>query len=42
DGRATGYIGSPSYLNTITRGMPPSGTSSSLAPQKALPGSESV
>ncbi|GKG52068.1 hypothetical protein Tco_0544706, partial [Tanacetum coccineum] len=42
DGGATGCIGSMSYPNTMTRGMPPSYTSSSLAPQKALSGSESV
>ncbi|GJR18937.1 hypothetical protein Tco_0967464 [Tanacetum coccineum] len=39
---ATVCIGSPSYPNMMTRGMPPSDISSSSAPQKALSGSESV
>nr|GFA57110.1 hypothetical protein [Tanacetum cinerariifolium] len=41
DGGATGYIGSPSYPYTMTRGDPPSYSSSS-DPQKTLPGSESM
>ncbi|GJV69893.1 hypothetical protein Tco_1485402 [Tanacetum coccineum] len=36
EGGATGYIGSLSYPNTMTRGMAPLDTSSSSAPQKAL------
>ncbi|GKG54279.1 hypothetical protein Tco_0557802, partial [Tanacetum coccineum] len=41
DGEATGYMGSPSYLYTMTRGEPPSDISSS-APQKTLSSSESM
>ncbi|GKF50963.1 hypothetical protein Tco_0147430, partial [Tanacetum coccineum] len=40
-GGSTGCMGSPSYPYTMTHGTPPSGISSS-APQKTLPGSESV
>ncbi|GJV22196.1 hypothetical protein Tco_1371216 [Tanacetum coccineum] len=41
DGGATGYMGSPSYPYIMTRGGPLSDGSLS-APQKTLPGSESV
>ncbi|GKC44285.1 hypothetical protein Tco_1062007 [Tanacetum coccineum] len=33
DGRATGCIGSPSYPNTMTRGMPPSDYTPHLIPE---------